>query len=65
MYEALILIAGFSAGVALMIAMMKIAANSNEPEKGRSGRDRQPPSPNSSDPQETKPQWSWDPSRFK
>jgi hypothetical protein len=65
MYEAIIFIAGFSAGVMLMIAMMLIAADDSEPDKARSSHDRQPPSPKPSGPQETKRRWSWDPSRFR
>ena len=77
MYEAIIFIAGFVAGVIASIAVIKAAMsiaadeivsvlpkNDRGPESGRrpeSGRDPEHPTP---DTQETKSRWTWDPSTF-
>jgi hypothetical protein len=60
MYEAMIFIAGFIAGIALMIALMVIAANTTP-----SYRSDHPEHPaKSPDVQETKSRWTWNPSSF-
>jgi hypothetical protein len=64
MYEAMIFIAGFIAGIALMIALMVIAANTTRsyrseqdrgPESGRSNPEHPAKSP---DVRQTKPRWT-------